>query len=190
MPGSASSGRATAARPGAARCCLAGRPTTLAVKDTTPEGAPAVNPIAGFQAAADPTLRAGTHGLFYLSGIAFNRAEEANGTSSALARRRGREVGRAVRLGVHRRQRFVGSQQAAALSAHDDRRLGNERALSRQALDHRRHSPRPRHLHHSRRPERRAGGADDPERHGLHRLRDVPRQRQQSAQRRLGEELQ
>ena len=54
------------------------------VKDTTPEGAPAVNPIAGFQAAADPTLRAGTHGLFYLSGIAFNRAEEANGTSSPL----------------------------------------------------------------------------------------------------------
>ena len=56
-----------------------------AVKDTTPEGAPAVNPIAGFQAAADPTLRAGTHRLFYLSGIAFNRAEEANGTSSSLS---------------------------------------------------------------------------------------------------------
>jgi hypothetical protein len=54
------------------------------VKDESPEGAPAVNPIAGFQAAADPTLRAGTHGLFYLSGIAFNRADEANGTSSGL----------------------------------------------------------------------------------------------------------
>ena len=54
-----------------------------AVKDMTPEGAPAVNPIAGFQAAADPPLRAGTHGLFYLSG-AFNRAEEANGTTSTL----------------------------------------------------------------------------------------------------------
>ena len=54
------------------------------VKDMTAEGAPAVNPIAGFQAAADPTLRAGTHGLFYLSGIAFNRSEEANGTGSAL----------------------------------------------------------------------------------------------------------
>jgi hypothetical protein len=53
-------------------------------KDTTPEGAPAVNPIAGFEAAADPTVRAGTHGLFYVSGIAFNRAEEANGTSSPL----------------------------------------------------------------------------------------------------------
>ena len=50
--------------------------------DTSPEGAAAVNPIAGFQAAADPTVRAGTHGLFYLSGIAFNWAEEANGTSS------------------------------------------------------------------------------------------------------------
>ena len=45
-------------------------------KDTTPEGAPGANPIAGFEAAADPTVRAGTHGLFYVSGIAFNRAEE------------------------------------------------------------------------------------------------------------------
>jgi len=52
-------------------------------KDTTPQGAPSVNPIAGFEAAADPTVRAGTHGLFYVSGIAFNRAEEANGSSSA-----------------------------------------------------------------------------------------------------------
>jgi HYR domain len=54
-------------------------------KDTTPEGAPAQNPIAGFEAAADATVRAGTHGLFYVSGIAFNRADEANGTSSALS---------------------------------------------------------------------------------------------------------
>jgi hypothetical protein len=56
-----------------------------AVFDGSPEGASSVNPIAGFQAAADPTLRAGTHGLFYLSGIAFNRNDEANSTSSALA---------------------------------------------------------------------------------------------------------
>ena len=54
-------------------------------KDTTPEGAPAQNPIAGFEAAADATVRPGTHGLFYVSGIAFNRAEEANGVSSATS---------------------------------------------------------------------------------------------------------
>ena len=53
-------------------------------KDTTPQGAPSVNPIAGFEAAADPTVRAGTHGLFYVSGIAFNRSDEANATSSPL----------------------------------------------------------------------------------------------------------
>ena len=53
--------------------------------DSTPEGAPAQNPIAGFEAAADATVRAGTHGLFYVSGIAFNRADEANGTSSGLS---------------------------------------------------------------------------------------------------------
>jgi uncharacterized protein YjbI with pentapeptide repeats len=33
------------------------------------------SPISGFQAAADPTVRAGTSGLFYYSGIAFNRGE-------------------------------------------------------------------------------------------------------------------
>ena len=59
-------------------------------KDNTPQGAPGVNPIAGFEAAADPTLRAGTHGLFYLSGIAFNRAEE-TGTSSGNGARAGGE---------------------------------------------------------------------------------------------------
>jgi hypothetical protein len=51
-------------------------------KDTTPEGSPAQNPIAGFEAAADATVRAGTHGLFYVSGIAFNRAEEVNSSST------------------------------------------------------------------------------------------------------------
>lgn len=39
-------------------------------------GAPAIQ---GFQAASDPTLRAGTNGLFYLSGIAFNRGTNAPG---------------------------------------------------------------------------------------------------------------
>src|SRR5688500_9095977 len=51
-------------------------------KDSTPEGSPASNPIAGFEAAADPTVRAGTHGLFYISGIAFNRAEESEGVAT------------------------------------------------------------------------------------------------------------
>ena len=51
-------------------------------KDSTPQGSPAVNPIAGFEAAADPTVRAGTHGLFYVSGIAFNRAEETTGVAT------------------------------------------------------------------------------------------------------------
>src|SRR6516225_6512733 len=31
------------------------------------------SPIKGFQAASDPVVRAGTNGLFYYSGIAFNR---------------------------------------------------------------------------------------------------------------------
>src|SRR6266487_6935074 len=37
------------------------------------------SPIHGFQAAADPTVRAGTNGLFYYSGIAFNRGINAPG---------------------------------------------------------------------------------------------------------------
>ncbi len=37
------------------------------------------SPIHGFQAAADPTVRAGTNGLFYYSGIAFNRGANAPG---------------------------------------------------------------------------------------------------------------
>ena len=52
-------------------------------KDETPEGSPGANPIAGFEAAADPTVRAGTHGLFYISGIAFNRAEESESVATA-----------------------------------------------------------------------------------------------------------
>ncbi|HEY6943493.1 MAG TPA: putative Ig domain-containing protein [Candidatus Acidoferrum sp.] len=37
------------------------------------------SPLHGFQAAADPTIRAGTNGLFYYSGIAFNRGTNAPG---------------------------------------------------------------------------------------------------------------
>jgi uncharacterized protein YjbI with pentapeptide repeats len=45
--------------------------------DVTPEGL--ASPLKGLQAAADPTVRAGTNGLFYYSGIAFNRGEGAIG---------------------------------------------------------------------------------------------------------------
>jgi hypothetical protein len=38
------------------------------------------SPIHGFQAASDPTVRAGTNGLFYYSGIAFNRGSNAPST--------------------------------------------------------------------------------------------------------------
>jgi len=40
--------------------------------DASNEGAS----LGGFQAAADPTVRAGTNGLFYYSGIVFNRGEK------------------------------------------------------------------------------------------------------------------
>ncbi len=46
--------------------------------DTTPSYLKP-NPLYGFTAAADPTVRAGTNGLFYYSGIAFDREE--NGDS-------------------------------------------------------------------------------------------------------------
>lgn len=39
--------------------------------DSSPQGL--ASPIHGFQAASDPTVRAGTNGLFYYTGIAFNR---------------------------------------------------------------------------------------------------------------------
>ena len=35
------------------------------------------SPLRGFQAGADPTVRAGTNGLFYFSGIVFNRGANA-----------------------------------------------------------------------------------------------------------------
>ncbi|MDA2938765.1 Ig-like domain repeat protein, partial [Acidobacteria bacterium AH-259-A15] len=46
-------------------------------QDTSSEGTQ--SPISDFEAGADPTVRAGTHGLFYYSGIAFNRGENALG---------------------------------------------------------------------------------------------------------------
>jgi hypothetical protein len=47
-------------------------------QDTTTEIPP--NPIHGLQAAADPTVRAGASGMFYYSGIAFDRGEHAAGS--------------------------------------------------------------------------------------------------------------
>ncbi|MFC2168717.1 SBBP repeat-containing protein [Acidobacteriota bacterium] len=46
-------------------------------QDTTADGLN--SPLYGYQAAADPTVRAGTNGLFFYSGIAFNRIQ--NGKS-------------------------------------------------------------------------------------------------------------
>jgi hypothetical protein len=43
------------------------------------------SPLKGFDAAADPTVRAGTNGLFYYSGVAFNRAVQ--GASVAFVAR-------------------------------------------------------------------------------------------------------
>ncbi len=45
--------------------------------DSSPTGM--ASPLHGFQAAADPTVRAGTNGLFFYSGIAFNRGTSAPG---------------------------------------------------------------------------------------------------------------
>ena len=45
--------------------------------DGSPQGL--ASPIHGFQAAADPTVRPGTSGLFYYSGIAFNRGTNGAG---------------------------------------------------------------------------------------------------------------
>lgn len=45
--------------------------------DSSPVGMS--SPLHGFQAAADPTVRAGTNGLFYYSGIAFNRGTNGAG---------------------------------------------------------------------------------------------------------------
>src|SRR4051794_28571845 len=43
--------------------------------DSSPEGH--ASPLHGFQAAADPTIRAGTSGMFFVSGIVFNRGTNA-----------------------------------------------------------------------------------------------------------------
>jgi uncharacterized protein YjbI with pentapeptide repeats len=48
--------------------------------DDTPAGL--ASPLSGLEAAADATVRAGTHGLFYVSGVAFNRAGEQNGAGT------------------------------------------------------------------------------------------------------------
>src|ERR1700741_3973410 len=52
-------------------------------QDHSPDGL--ASPLKGFDAAADPTVRAGTNGLFYYSGIVFNRA--AQGASAVFVAR-------------------------------------------------------------------------------------------------------
>jgi parallel beta-helix repeat protein len=49
------------------------RSTLLACYPQADPGACAGSPIFGFEAAADPVVRAGTHGLFFYSGIVFDR---------------------------------------------------------------------------------------------------------------------
>src|SRR5438552_707083 len=51
--------------------------------DTSPEGLS--SPIHGFAAASDPTVRAGNSGMFYYSGIVFNR--DKNGTGAVFVSR-------------------------------------------------------------------------------------------------------
>jgi hypothetical protein len=46
--------------------------------DTTPDGCP-ISPLFGYEAAADPVVRAGTNGLFYYCGITFNRGQRGLG---------------------------------------------------------------------------------------------------------------
>ncbi|UCF37836.1 MAG: hypothetical protein JSU96_02925, partial [Acidobacteriota bacterium] len=43
------------------------------------DGTPFSHPLCGYSAGADPTIRAGTNGLFYYSGIAFGRGDTNNG---------------------------------------------------------------------------------------------------------------
>src|SRR5213075_1090272 len=52
-------------------------------QDVTPIGL--ASPIKGYQAAADPVVRAGTNGLFYYAGLAFDRGE--NGKSAIFLAR-------------------------------------------------------------------------------------------------------
>jgi len=53
-------------------------------QDLSPEGS--ASPLKQFSTAADPIVRAGTNGLFYYSGMAFNRAQTKGGGSIFLAR--------------------------------------------------------------------------------------------------------
>ena len=52
-------------------------------QDTSPEGMS--SPIKGYQAGADPVVRAGTNGLFYYAGLAFDRGD--NGRSAEFVAR-------------------------------------------------------------------------------------------------------
>jgi hypothetical protein len=68
-------------------------------QDVSPEGT--ASPLKGYTAAADPIVRAGTNGLFYYTGLVFDRAADGNGRSAIFAARfidnNNREAGDPVR---------------------------------------------------------------------------------------------
>ena len=66
--GWASTSRSTAASAGRARCC----PATRRTRSETG----VASPLKGYQAAADPVVRAGTSGLIYYNGLVFDRGED------------------------------------------------------------------------------------------------------------------
>ena len=68
-------------------------------QDVSPEGT--ASPLKGYSAGADPIVRAGTNGLFYYTGLVFDRSADGNGKSAIFAARfidnNNREAGDAVR---------------------------------------------------------------------------------------------
>ena len=91
------------------------------------------SPLKAYSAAADPTVRAGTNGLFYYSGIAFNR---------------GTNIGARLRHAASRpeqqgeRRRDAGPSTRSSTVVDGRRRHGHVRPVHRQAVDRRRHPPR------------------------------------------------
>src|SRR5205823_7634390 len=67
------------------------------------------SPLFGYEAGADPTVRAGTNGMFYYSGIVFNRTVE------AAARRQQREGGLVASRRTSHKTIAAGSQGPSAV---------------------------------------------------------------------------
>ena len=106
-------------------------------QDNSPAGI--ASPLKGFDATADPTVRAGSNGLFYVSGVAFNRADE---SPTAAAGAEGK-------AGVQFTAVYKDDQDDKMPRYHPNhrRRQGLERAFSRQVLERSRHSAWPGQLH-------------------------------------------